>query len=180
MTSTPSVEYLPDSSVDDRLDRELRDLLTACFTDPDSAIFQERRYARELPQHRWVIRTSQGEIIAHVAAHEKVVEALGRPFRVGGISEVCVHPDFRGRGFVKTMLAAAHKWLASREFSFAVLGGDSRVYRSSGYVEVQNLLHDSINLAGEKKREPVPGAMAYELSPEPWPSGEAFLPGLTF
>ena len=38
------VEYLPDSSVDDALDEEIRGLLTTCFTKPKDVVFKEQRY----------------------------------------------------------------------------------------------------------------------------------------
>lgn len=175
----PQVEYLPDSSVDAALDAQIRGLLTKCFTKPEDVVFRDRRYFREPYPHRWVIKDTQGSIIAHVGVHEKSVEADGQRFRIGGIAEVCVHPKFRGRGFVKAMLTRVHDWLIRHGFDFAVLFGDSRVYRSSGYVEVNNLIHDAITAEGKSCTTQSP-AMVRQLSDTPWPDGQVYLPGPKF
>ncbi|MFH1718807.1 MAG: GNAT family N-acetyltransferase [Planctomycetota bacterium] len=189
MNKEITVEYLPDSSVDAPLDAEIRTLLTRCFTKPEDRVFRERRYFREPYPHRWVIRDVRRSIVAHVGVHEKYVEAGGRRFRIGGIAEVCVHPEFRGRRFVKAMLACIHDWLIRREFDFAVLFGDPRVYGSSGYVQVGNLVYDDDTAApgppgpegrgGDKSRSRS-AAMVRQLSDIPWPTGQVYLPGPKF
>lgn len=179
MKKETEVEYIPDSSVDASLDRELRKLLTTCFTKPQDVVFRDRRYFREPYPHRWVIRGARHAIVAHVGVHEKAVEAEGRWFRIGGIAEVCVHPEYRGRGFVRIMLACVDDWLRQHGFLFAVLFGMPCVYKSSGYVQVNNLFHTSETPAGQKCRKQVT-AMVKELSDERWPSKDAYLPGPTF
>ena len=174
-----TVEYLADSSVDASLDAELRKLLTRCFTKPEDAVFADRRYFREPYPHRWVIRDTKGSIIAHVGVHEKSVEADGRTFRIGGIAEVCVHPEFQGRGFVKAMLACVHDWLNRHEFDFAVLFGNPRMYGSSGYIQVNNLVHDEVSATGQRCTSQGP-AMVRQLSHTPWPAGQVYLPGRKF
>jgi predicted acetyltransferase len=173
------VEYLPDANVDATSDAEIRGLLTTCFTKPEDVVFRDRRYFREPYPHRWVIRDKQGDIIAHIGVHDKSVEADGRAFRIGGIAEVCVHPEFRGRDFVKAMLACVHDWLIRHEFDFAVLLGDPRIYSSSGYVQVNNLVQDDEITTGEKCTSPSP-AMVRVLSETPWPDGPVYLPGPKF
>ena len=179
MKKEPQVEYLPDSSVDASLDAELRALLTTCFTKPQDVVFKDRRYFCEPYAHRWVIRDARRCIIAHAGVHLKAVEADGHRFRIGGLAEVCVHPEYRGRGFVRAMLVCIHDWLIGREFDFAVLFGEPDIYQSSGYVEVHNLLHDEVTAAGQKCKTQSP-AMVKQLSDIPWPAGEVYLPGPKF
>jgi predicted acetyltransferase len=173
------IEYLADSSVDAALDAQIRGLLTTCFTKPEDVVFRDRRYFREPYAHRWVIRDTQDSIVAHIGVHEKTVAAGGRTFRIGGIAEVCVHPEFRGRGFMKTMFTGVHDWLVRHEFDFAVLFGDPHVYGSSGYVQVNNLVHDDVSATGEKLTRQSP-AMVRPLSETPWPGGPVYLPGPKF
>ena len=170
------VEYLADSSVDDALDAQIRVLLTTCFTKPEDVVFKDRRYFIEPYPHRWVIRDMQGSIVAHIGVHEKAVEADGRHFRIGGIAEVCVHPDFRGRGLVKKMLACVHDWLIQNEFDFAILFGDPRIYGSGGYVQLGNLIHDDAAGTGTS---PSP-VMVRPLTETTWPGGQVYLPGPKF
>lgn len=168
--------YLPDNSIDEVLDRELRGLLTTCFTKPEAAaIFKTRRFYREPCPHHWIIRDERGALVAHIEAHEKAVESEGRRFRSGGIGAVCVHPACRGRGFARTMLATVHDWLTAHDYVFAILFGAADVYGSSGYVDVSNLFHGS----GNRGRQQV-NAMVRELSKTPWPAGAVYLPGPTF
>ncbi len=150
-----------------------------CFTKPQDVVFKDRRYFCEPYPHRWVIQDEGHSIIAHAGVHEKAVEADGRRFRIGGIAEVCVHPEFRGRGFVRAMLACIHDWLIRHEFDFAVLFGEPSIYQSSGYVEASNLVHDAATGAGHGCRPQSP-AMVKELSGTPWPTGEVYLPGPMF
>jgi len=173
------VEYLPDASVDASLDAELRKLLTTCFTKPEDVVFKDQRYFCEPYPHRWAIRDGRHSIIAHAGVHEKAVEADGRRLRIGGLAEVCVHPEFRGRGFVKAMVACIDDWLIAHGYDFAVLFGEPYIYRSSGYVMVSNLVHDEVTPAGEKHKAQEP-AMVKELSDTPWPTSQVYLPGPKF
>lgn len=171
----PQVEYLPDASVDAAMDQELRDLLSTCFTKPVDHVFKERRYFIAPYPNRWIIRGDEGKVVAHVGVHERLIQADGKEYRFGGIAEVCVHPDYRGKGLVKKMLVLIHEWLSERGFSFAILMGDPRVYSSSGYVEVENIIHGG----DEGGWKPFEG-MVCTLSDSPWPTSEVRLPGDKF
>ena len=175
-----SVEYIRDSDVDTRLDEELRSLLALCFTEPADVVFRERRYFREPPQYRWYIRDDAGGIIAHVAVHEKVVEAAPDLIRIGGVGEVCVHPEFRGRGLVRELLSAAHVWLRSQHYPFTILFGDPRIYGSSGYVEVDNLFTKAASGAASPSEYAPRRAAVRQLADRAWPRGEVYLHGQIF
>jgi len=102
------IEYLRDSDVDETLDRQIRSLLTRCFTGPEDVVFNERRYFHEPCARRWFLRDGLNGLIAQVALHDKEVHADEKVYRIGGVAEVCVHPDFRGRGLVKRLLGEVH------------------------------------------------------------------------
>lgn len=171
--------YLPDATIDDALDSEIRGLLTTCFTGPQDAVFHHRRWFIEPYPHRWIIRDAKGSLVAHVGVHEKSVQAGDAVHPIAGIGEVCVHPDHRGRGHVRSMLACVHPAMSDRGFTFALLFGDPKVYSSSGYRVVKNLVHDHRDKDGHLHRRSVTG-MVRELGPTPWPSGEVYLPGPVF
>jgi len=170
-----NVQYLPDNSIDDALDAEIRGLLTTCFTKPEDSVFRTRRHFVEPYPHRWIIRDPQDRLVAHIGVHEKSAEVDGRKLRIGGIAEVCVHPDYRGRGYVKAMLACAHDWMRRNGFTFSVLYGDLNVYGSSGYVEVRNLAYSG----DEQGWHPTSG-MVLALTDEPWPTSQVRIPGKKF
>ncbi|MBA4388417.1 MAG: GNAT family N-acetyltransferase [Verrucomicrobia bacterium] len=175
----PNIEYIKDADVDAAMDAEIRVLLTTCFLKPQDVVFKERRYFKEPPAHRWFIRDESGRLAAQVAVHDKTVLSGGRTYRIGGIAEVCVHPDHRGNGYVKKLLDAANEWLARNGFEFSVLFGRQEIYSSSGYAVKNNMYHNIKNETGEVTRKN-DTPMVKPLGAMPWPEGEVFLPGPNF
>lgn len=175
--STPPIEYVPDAAVDPLLDDKLRKLLCLCFTKPGDRVFK-RRYLHEPPQHRWLMQDDE-MAIAHIAVHEKYVVVDKIKYPIGGIAEVCVHPNHRGKGYVKHILAAIEIWLLSQKVELTVLFGNPKIYASSGYRPVTNLFHDGENSQGKPSFESVK-AMAKPLANRAWFTTEVYLPGKTF
>ncbi|MGR5092134.1 GNAT family N-acetyltransferase [Vibrio maritimus] len=172
------VQYIEDSSVDEQLNQALIALLSACFTKPSDARFKTQRFYNEMPQHRWYVTSdNKHHVVAHVAVHEKTVEIRGRSYPIGGVAEVCVHPDYRKKGLVKTMLTEVHQWMEQQGMHFSVLFGRDEVYGSSGYIRVTNL-----NVLQEDPlAQPTPvSAMVKPLHDYRWPSKPVLLPGLVF
>jgi GNAT superfamily N-acetyltransferase len=176
---TFNVEYLPDAAIDKALDAELRGLLTLCFTKAEDVVFRTRRYFKEPYAHRWVIRDGNGALIAHAGVHDKQIEAAGRLYRIGGLCEVCVRPSYRGRGFVRAMLAAVDDWMRRNAFDFAVLFGDAQVYKSSGYVAATVLIDEPSPEGGGPCPKPSQ-AMVKPVGVTPWPDGDVRLIGIKF
>lgn len=171
------VALIREADVDAALDVALRALLSTCFTKPQDVVFRERRWFREPPARRWLVRDAAGVAIANVSLHDKAVSVAGREIRIGGVAEVCVHPGHRGRGWVRALLADVHAWLRGEQVPFAVLFGSPDVYGSSGYRLVPNLLVRD-DTTGEWI--PTPHGQAVALGSEPWPDGEVRLVGPRF
>lgn len=172
-----SIVHRYDSEISGSEDQELRQLLIASF--PYATILLTRRYIREIPTHRWLVRSSSGELIAHTAVHDKVISASGRDLRIGGIAEVCVAYPARGHGLVRKMLAKAHAWMRSEGIPFAMLFGQPKVYASSGYSLIENPIrteHPLIQQLNPFKGKP----MIHPISNDPWPNGPIDLRGPTF
>jgi len=170
------IERIDDSSVDDVLDGELRELLSTCFTKPQDIVFRERRYFKEPPAWRWLMRVDKGRLIGNIAVHNKSVVSGFEKIPIGGIAEVCVHPDFQKRGLAKEILVTVHEWLAEKQYPFAVLFGNPDVYTSSGYGRVDNVVR--------RDREGSEAIRVYplvkELGSRSWPRGEVCLFGPGF
>lgn len=178
---SPKIQYIADLDVDDRLDRELRELLSTCFTKPQDYVFKERRYFNSMPAHRWIIRGEDGALAAHLAVHERVLTTDTFSCPVGGLAEVCVHPSHRGRGYVRLLVAEAHGWMRENGYAFGALFGDPRYYSSSGYVAVTNLYCDVPDGNGRLSRQRAEGALVVSLAGVAWPKADvAYLPGLCF
>lgn len=165
-----NAQYIRDLDVNAALDGEIRDLLCCCF----GAGFKKRRYAQEQPAHRWLMRSDEGTLVGHVAAHDKAVTtSLGARLRILGISEAATHPDHRNRGYLRRLLASSHEWGAVHGFGYSVLFGYPRFYTSSGYHEISNLFDEQGN-------DLYTDVMATALGPQPWPLEICCLGGQRF
>lgn len=160
--------YLPDEQVDETLDAELRTLLSLCF----GKEFEHKRYAYEMPPHRWLVR-DKGVLVAHVAVHDKTFQSGEKRVPFLGVAEVCVAPNYRGRGLVKIMLRHAEARLGS--VPFAVLLGDPEVYGSSGYRTVGN-----VYFPHEGTGQPNTGVMVKALRSQLWLAGKVTIEGPPF
>ena len=176
----PVIEFIEDSAVDATLDQQLRDLLSTCFTKPCDAVFRVHRHFHEPPRWRWFVRDAAGAVIAHIAVHDKRIGTATGELRLAGIAEVCVHPQHRGRGLVRDLLAAAHTWLAAHDVPVAMLFGDKKHYASSGYRNVANPIRFQNAETGVWTVEPSDWVMVKPLRTFDWPAGGVDLRGPTF
>jgi len=176
----PRLEYVREPDVSDALDRELRELLSGAFAQPHNAFFKERRYAQELPRHRFLLRSTEGRLLAHLAVHEKVISVAGAKVAIGGIAEVCVHESARRRGYVRLLLDHAHRELVESDIGFAFLFGDTNVYGSSGYRHVLSPIRHLNHLTNEYETSVRRDALVKSLTTAPWPEGPIDLCGPFF
>lgn len=180
MNSTePFVQDLPDADVSPSLDAELRSLLVLCFP-KDQALFSRHRHYKEPPAHRWIIRDSSGRLIAHACIHDKMLGSSEGDIHIGGVAEVCVHPNARGQGLVRLLLHHIQQWLATHNFEFSVLFGDANVYSSSGYVSIPNPIQYYEPATQQWLTTPIASAMILPLSARKWPTGQIDLRGPRF
>lgn len=181
MHNTPEeLLHVLDAAVDDVLDAGIRALLCTCFTGPQDHVFFQRRYFMEQPAHRWLIwNRDKSGLAAHIAVHEKQIETGGSIHRIAGVAEVCVHPDWRGGGVVKHILAAMHPRLARNGLVYSVLFGSSKFYASSGYAPVANLSLDEETPCEGIRRVPAE-VLVRPLAGIPWPADHVHLIGPRF
>lgn len=175
----PEIRYQADETFTAEDDQQLRNLLTTCFTKPQDAIFQTQRYFREPYPHRWVIPGPAPQLWAHVGLHLKEVRTATQIFPIGGICEVCVHPEVRGRGYVREMLKEVHAWEEAAGLPFSLLFGEPAVYQSSGYREVRNVVYHPQGGGWDEAVVPLP-VMVRTLGAHVWPEEPVFLPGPKF
>ncbi|MBU0473718.1 MAG: GNAT family N-acetyltransferase [Bacteroidetes bacterium] len=171
------VKFILDADVDIEMNNKLIEILSICFA--DQPIFNKQRYFKELPQYRWYLENNN-EIIGHVALHKKEINTETTKLIIGGIAEVCVHPDHRGKGFVKLLLSHAHNFSIKNGYIFSMLFGDTNVYSSSGYKTIDNTIKYLDHISGEWKVEIIKDAMIKDISDVEWPSGLINLNGPTF
>ena len=175
-----AIEFSEDRAVDAELDRQLRQLISTCFTKPGDCVFRDRRYFHEPPRWRWFVRGSPTELIAHIAVHDKLITTTAGELRIAGIAEVCVHPQHRGHGLIRDLLATAHAWLAAHDVPVAMLFGDKKHYASSGYQNIANPIRHRNPATGGWLTEPSDWVMVKPLRNFDWPAGLVDLHGPTF
>ena len=174
------LEYAREPDVSSQLDRELRELISSCFDQPHNAFFRERRYAQEMPMHRFMLRSEGGPLVAHLAVHEKRIAVAGTELQVGGMAEACVHHSQRGQGHLRRLLGLAHEQLLERGIEHALLLGEHAIYASSGY----RPLEASVRRFDPKSQRCEDGKLAValykSLTEKPWPAGPVDLRGPLF
>jgi len=133
-------ESIEDVAVSSALDQELRDLLSLCFTQPHDTMFRHRRFNKAPPARRWLFRSPDGFLTAHVACHDKMVIASGEPLLTAGLSEVCTHPDHRRRGLARQLITLCEAWASTHGYRCCLLFGAPSVYGTMGYTACPTLL----------------------------------------
>jgi predicted N-acetyltransferase YhbS len=177
---TLRLEYVREPAVSEALNRELIELISGCFTQPQDAFLRERRYAQEMPLHRYLLRSAEGRLIAHLAVHEKVLRVAGADVKVGGLAEVCVRDSERGHGHVRRLLDHAHQALRELGIPFAFLFGDSKIYHSSGYRPIPDTIACFDPVTARVIVAHDPSALVRPLTERPWPEGPVDLRGPLF
>ena len=175
--TTPRFEYVREPAISEPLDAQLRELFSACFR---KEFFRERRYAYQMPLHRYLLTGDGGQVLAHVAVHEKRIGVGSEELSVGGISEVCVHESLRGQGRAKELLDHAHRGLRERGFEFAMLFGDGPIYGSSGYLPLVAEIRRFDPTTQTFKSEPSAVARHKPLTDRAWPEGPIDIRGPMF
>jgi hypothetical protein len=175
-----SVEYVREPGVFESLDRELRELISGCFPQPRNAFFRERRYAHEMPVHRYLLRDGAARLVGHLAVHENVVGVGKTDLTVGGMAEMCVHESQRGSGRAKELLALAHQGLLARGIDFAFLSGEPELYTSSGYRALGAAIRRFNPVEQAFETGPMRVALYKPLSARPWSEGPLDLRGPMF
>jgi predicted acetyltransferase len=171
------IKHIQDTNVDAELDKKIIQLLSMCFV--KEPVLQQQRFVKEMPQHRWYIE-DENKMIAHVALHEKNMSTKNAEFPFGGIAEVAVHQDFRGRGYIKKILIQIHNWLKTNKYPFVILFGETEIYASSGYSPVQNEIKYFKNETNKWTIEINRHALKSVLGSNPWPEGMIDIKGPMF
>ncbi len=173
MTQRPDITItrLDEAAVPAELHRQLITLLSTCFQGPNDASFRVQSYWRTPPTWRWIARLPDTTPVAQIAVHELTVESAAGKLRLGAVGDVCTHPDCRGQGLAKRLVAAAHEWLRTQGVMYTFLTGNPAVYSGSGYVAVNNPIRRFDPIKDAWVTGPVNNAMVCQLGDAVWPEG---------
>lgn len=92
----------------------------------------------------------QGAPVAHVGVLEIPLRVGGRDLVVAGVHAVCVHPQQRGRGHMRTAMNAALTWVDARYDTAVLWTGEPEIYTRFGFArrEEHLFLADTRRVAG--------------------------------
>lgn len=163
-------KLIKDKDVDEKLDKAIRDLLVVCF--PESAhIFKIHRHYQEPPDFRWCVFNSDNELVAHTSLHLKSIKTNSGDFQTGGIAEVCVAPEYRGLGLLKTLMKKCDDFLMQKSIPFALLFGKTIFYSSSGFISAKNKIRYYNTNTNNWTIEELDSTQYKELGEIKWPDG---------
>ncbi len=91
-----------------------------------------------------------GKLVSSVTCFHRPTHINGRIAKTACIGSVCTHPAYRGRGFVKQVLAEAADCMIGQGVTWAFLYGNDQIYGSSGWRSFRAwTLSAKLRVAGE-------------------------------
>ena len=173
------MEIIEEPATPDRSDlaRGRKALLIDAFGDDADDV--PEGYQPPDPTLRLLVREETGDVIGHAALHVRSVLFGEEPDTIGMIGDVAVAKDFRRLGLCRRLIEACHARLVRDHIDFSILFAYvPAVYRSSGYLLMQNETH-FLDRDGLWKTFVYRGSMYCELSDRRWPNRTLDLRGPT-
>ena len=131
--------------------REIMDLINLCFgcTAPDKRLddLLPKCYREQYrPQDsNYVIIDGDGNLTATVGAYDHEIMVCGHRIPCRGIGNVGVHPDHRGRGYMKETMNKSLEDMIADGIELSTLGGRRQRYRYFGYDKAGPMYHFQIS-----------------------------------
>lgn len=138
------IQSIHESQIKPELDRAIKDTLCICFQ-RDQSIFSRTR-AWNGNQPLWTFYMQENDqIIGHLSFSDQHIRAGDQSFHVAGIQNVCVRPEYRGRGFSGQLCQAALQKARELQYDFGMLFTSQplvKLYAAAGWqpVTASNLL----------------------------------------
>lgn len=167
-----------DSGLDLRTDAAIRTALCISFPSDRAHFARTRAWHGSHPAWSvWI--EDDGSVISHAGVVDRSVLIGETSVRVAGVQNVCVLPDYRGRGLCKRVMEAVMDEAARRGYEAGLLFGTPEigaVYERLGWRFVDRAV---VRLDAGKEL-PLPGGnrpMFYPLTLTALPPGVVFLQG---
>ncbi len=137
----PKPKIIKESQIDNELDAEIRKSLCICFP-WHKHIYENLRPWHGIAPLFTVFIERNRDIIAHAAVVDTQIKIDNRPFRVAGLQNVFVIPDYRKKGVSNIILQAAVTEAEKYDFDFGLLFTSYdpvlKVYARNGWREIEN------------------------------------------
>jgi len=126
------LEFINEFQIDKTTSKKINALLKRCFPDTE---YEKRDYFKQLPHYR--ILAKEGEhIIGQLGIDFRVMNLNGEAFRVFGVVDLCVDPEFQRKGIGKKLMiefeTIAKKHTDKIDFLFLV-ADESEYYEKLGF-----------------------------------------------
>jgi len=109
-------------------------LLQTCFPGYPS----DRNYYKSIPTFRLMIWDKK-ILIGHLAVVFRVVKVGSTTSRIFGISDVCVHPEYRSKKIASILLDKLEEEAQKNSIDFSILiAQEQSLYKKRGYKSVTN------------------------------------------
>lgn len=126
------IKCVPEFEIDLKTSAAINKLLQVSFPDID---YQQRDYFKQL-QHSRLLAREDGKLLGQLGMDYRVMRLGENPFRILGIVDFCVHPDYRGKGIGKALMrefeAVATRVPGRVDFLFLVTDSPE-YYKALGY-----------------------------------------------
>ena len=121
------VRELSESEVTGELDRQILEIQHLAFSHTAEFSSQRWWHTPSRPEDRWFLVFDGPRLIGNVRLVHRTIGTAGGPRSVGGVANVCSHPDARGSGAAKAAMQAAGAYIA-RNVDFGLLWCGAKVH----------------------------------------------------
>lgn len=127
---------MPGYTVRQLFPEELEDMLVLTSTAYNSSVETFRRIYENDPFYSFEltrVAEEKGRLIAYMRAAPRTIWIGSSRIKMGGIAEVCTHPEHRRRGIASHLLREMVDLMAEREYPVSMLYGRSEFYGRLGW-----------------------------------------------
>lgn len=171
-----------------RHEDELNPSDQACISDLLQAVFQgypAGRTSFPQPPHLRVLAWETQDLVGHCGGAIRQIAIGDGSFMVMGVADLCVLPDFQGRGLARLLLHRLETVATERGLDFLVaMSGESSFFAATGFsgVPVRAVWLSYLNgrSLGLCRRRLDDSVFVKPLAGRAWPSGELDLLGPMF
>jgi predicted N-acetyltransferase YhbS len=173
------LRVLKELEIDEALDAAIRQMLVSCFPRDKSVYSHTRVWHGSTPAFTVLIEKA-GQVVAHLCLIDRVIRVADQQLRVAGVGNVCVLPDYRGKGLSGRILKAAMKYAGQAGFDWGLLftsEGVKKVYARNGWRLLPNVIVIRVENGQKIERPPEAVTMVYPLKLAEFPAGVVHLQG---
>jgi predicted acetyltransferase len=114
------LKIIKERDIAPELDQNIREALCRCFPDDIEFFKKNRAWHGSLPEWSIVV-LKDNKIIAHVAIVSRNIKIASQEFKIAGIQNVFVLPEYRGQGLCRMIMNSAMQQAKDNGFDVGLL-----------------------------------------------------------